>query len=238
MPSESQITLDEITIEVVRKKVRNLNLTVRAPHGEVRISAPRRASLGEIRAFAQSKLEWIRKHQERIREQAAGPPRDPQPRLRYESGESLPVWGRSCLVAVSEQPGPPSVDLLLGRLLVRMRPGSRLEDRQAAIEAWYRDQVQAAARRLLPLWERRLGVKVAGIQVRRMKTRWGSCTPSRRTIRLNSELAARPPELLEYILVHELVHLLEASHNTRFYDLMDRYLPDWRERKAALEGRV
>ena len=197
---QSQITLDEITIEVVRKKVKNLNLTVRPPHGEVRISAPRRASLAEIRDFARSKLEWIRKHRARIRQQASRPRRD-LPDLR-------------------------GLD----------QAGSH-EERRAAIDAWYRERVRAAVPPLLQLWEPRLGVKVAGVQVRRMKTRWGSCTPARRTIRLNSELAARPPELLEYILVHELVHLLEPSHNRRFYALMDRYLPDWRERKEALERR-
>ena len=234
---ESQITLEEITIEVVRKRVKNLNLTVRPPHGEVRISAPRRASLAEIHDFARSKLEWIRKHRERIREQANRPPRDRPPPRSYLHGERLDVWGTSYPLAVAEHRGATSVDLSRERLLLRVRPGSTIETRRAAVDAWYRDQVRAAVPDLLQRWEPRLGVKVAGVQVRRMKTRWGSCTPARRTIRLNSELAARPPDHLEYILVHELVHLLEPSHNARFYALMDSHLPDWRERKEALERR-
>jgi predicted metal-dependent hydrolase len=234
---KSQITLDGITIEVVRKKVKNLNLTVRPPHGEVRISAPRRVSSAEIRAFALSKREWIRKHQERMRERAIDPSRDRSASPEYMHGESLPVWGQAYPLAVSVTTGSAHVEWTRDRPLLKVRPGATVDERRSAVEAWYRDQVRSAVPSLLERWEPELGVKVGGVQVRRMKTRWGSCTPTRRTIRLNSELAARPPELLEYILVHELVHLLEPSHNGRFYALMDRYLPDWRERKAALEGK-
>lgn len=231
---ESQIRLDGITVHVVRKKVKNLNLTVRPPHGEVRISAPKRASLAEIRAFVLSKRDWIRKHQERIRAEVErrGPAiREPD----YVDGERHTVWGREVLLQVDTVTGPPSIALGAHRLLLRVRPGTDRAGRRELVERWYRDQLHAALDPMLADWERELGVKARQVRVRRMKTRWGSCTPSSRSIRLNTELAARAPELLEYILVHELVHLLEASHNGRFYELMDRHLPDWRERRAALE---
>jgi predicted metal-dependent hydrolase len=233
---KSQIELDGITVHVVRKPVKNLNLTVRPPHGEVRISAPKRASLAEIQAFVLSKREWIRKHRERIRaEMEKRGPTKGEP--RYVDGERHTVWGREVLLQVEEAMGPPDVSLTEQRLRLRVRPGTDRAGRREIVERWYRDQLRKALEPMLADWERELGVRAGQIRVRRMKTRWGSCTPSSRSIRLNTELAARAPELLEYILVHELVHLLEASHNGRFYALMGRYLPDWRERKEALERR-
>jgi hypothetical protein len=119
-----------------------------------------------------------------------------------------------------------------------VRPGTDRAGRREVVERWYREQMREALDPLLARWERRLGVRARQVRVRRMKTRWGSCTPSARSIRLSTELASHPPEQLEYILVHELVHLLEPSHNGRFHALMDRYLPDWRERRDALERGV
>jgi predicted metal-dependent hydrolase len=140
------------------------------------------------------------------------------------------------MLRVERFDGPPSVELTPRRLRLWIRPGTDRTGRREIVERWYRNELREAVAPMLTRWERRLGVKAREVRVRRMKTRWGSCTPSSRSIRLSTELAAHPPEQLEYILVHELVHLLEPSHNGRFYALMDRYLPDWRERKAALEG--
>jgi predicted metal-dependent hydrolase len=231
----TQIILGDITVDVVRKRVKNINLTVQPPLGRVRISAPKRASLKTIREFAISKLDWIRRHQARMREQARqAPPAQPRREFEYVDGEHHFVWGTSRLLAVSEGAGPPSVELNGDQLRLQVRPGTDRENRRAVLENWNRQQVQAAVPPLLERWEPRLGVKLERFQVRRMKTRWGSCTPAKRTIRLNTELATRPPELLEYIVVHELVHLLEASHNARFYDLMDLHMPGWKAHRDEL----
>ena len=235
----TQITVGEITVEVVRKRVKNINLTVQPPLGSVRISAPKRASLRTIRAFAISKLDWIRKQQAWMREQARrAPPARPRQEFKYVDRERHDVWGKPCLLAVSEREGLPSIDLNHDRLQLQVRPRTPIEGRRAVLENWYREQVRAAVPPLLERWEPRLGVKLERFQVRRMKTRWGSCTPAKRTIRLNSELATRSPELLEYIVVHELVHLLEASHNARFYDLLDLHMPGWRGHRDALNREV
>ena len=235
----TEIVLGDITVEVVRKRVKNINLTVQPPLGRVRISAPKRASLETIRAFAISKLDWIRKHQARMREQARqAPPAKPRPQLEYADREPHAVWGKPYLLAVSERDGQPSVELDQNRLLLQVRPRTEREGRRAVLEAWYRAQVQAAVPPLLERWEPRLGVKLERFQVRRMKTRWGSCTPAKRTIRLNTELGTREPELLEYIVVHELVHLLEASHNARFYALMDLHMPGWKAYRKELNRDV
>ena len=235
----TQIVLGDVTVEVVRKRVKNINLTVRPPLGQVRISAPKRASLETIRAFAISKLDWIRQHQARMREEARqAPPAKPRPKLRYVDRERHEVWGKPYLLAVSERVGQPSVELNHDRLILRIQPGARMDRRREMVEEWYREQVQAAVPPLLERWEPRLGVKLERFQVRRMKTRWGSCTPAKRTIRLNTELGTREPELLEYIVVHELVHLLEASHNARFYELMDLHLSGWKSHRDALNRDV
>jgi len=231
---DTQITLGDVTIDVVRKKVRNINLTVHPPLGEVRISAPRRASLRTIRAFAISKLDWIRKQQAWMREQARQAPVPARRGLEYVDGETHFVWGRRRTLLVWERDGMPSVESDGDRLVLRVRPGTDRDGRRAVIEAWHRSLVQSAVPPLVARWEPRLGVKLNRFQVRPMKTRWGSCTPSARTIRLNAELAVRPPKLLEYIVVHELVHLLEPSHNERFHSLMDRHMPGWRTHRDAL----
>ena len=231
----TQIVLGDITVDVVRKRVKNINLTVHPPLGRVRISAPKRASLKTIREFAISKLDWIRQHQALMREQARqAPPGKPRRELKYLDGESHLVWGTPCRLAVSERDGQPFVELNRDHLLLQVRPGADRDGRRAVVENWYRQQVQAAVPPLLERWEPRLGVKLERYQVRRMRTRWGSCTPAKRTIRLNTELATRPPELLEYIVVHELVHLLEPTHNARFYTLMDLHMPGWKAHRKEL----
>lgn len=228
---ESQIQLEDITVDVVLKNIKNLRLTVHPPAGRVRISAPKRTSMKTIRAFAVSKLEWIRKQQVKVREQERETP------LEYVDGESHYAWGNRCLLRVSESEEPPSVGLESGSLRLQVRPGTDREKRQTVVEDWYREQVKTAVPPLLARWEPRLGVRVERFHVRQMKTRWGSCNPKARTIRLNSELARKPPELLEYLVVHELVHLLEPTHNARFYALMDRYMPDWKVHRRTLDRR-
>lgn len=224
----SQIELGDITVDVVLKDIKNVHLSVYPPTGRVRISAPRRMSLDTIRVFAISKLDWIKQQQAKLREQERETPRE------YVERESHYVWGKRYLLTVIESDEPPSVELKHSRMLLRVRPGTDEEKRQEIVEEWYREQLKEAVPPLLERWQPRLGVQVERWFVQRMKTRWGSCNHKARTIRLNTELAKKPAECLEYIVVHELVHLLEPTHNARFLALMDQFMPKWQLHRQVL----
>lgn len=222
------IQLGDIAVDVVLKKVKNVHLSVYPPTGAVRISAPEHMSLETVRVFAISKLDWIKREQRKLREQARETPRE------YLDRESHFVWGERRLLKVEEVDAPPCVRLLPKHLLLRVRPDTDEDKRQALVARWYRDQVRAALPPLLPKWEAKIGVTVAQVFVQKMKTKWGSCNPDTSNIRLNSELAKKPPECLEYILVHELTHLLEPTHNERFKQLLSKFMPHWRDWRDEL----
>lgn len=224
----TQIQLGDLAVEVVFKDIKNVHLSVHPPAGRVSISAPRRMNLDTVRVFAIAKLDWIRRQQKKIREQ------DREAAREYLDRESHYVWGTRYLLTVTQRDEPPSVELTHNKLLLSVRPGTAEEKRAAVVESWYREQVKQAAAALIAQWESQLDVKVAGLYVQRMKTRWGSCNPSTRSIRLNTDLAKKPRECLEYIVVHEMVHLMEPTHNSRFVALMDRFMPQWRFRRDAL----
>src|SRR5215203_340618 len=224
----SQIELGDIKVDVVLKDIKNVHLSVYPPAGRVRISAPKRMSLDTIRVFAISKLGWIRQQQAKLREQERETPRD------YVDRESHYVWGRRYLLAVTESNEPPSIELKHRHMLLRVRPGTDEDKRQALVEEWYREQLKEAVPPLLERWQPQLGVEVERFFVQRMKTKWGSCNHKARTIRLNTELAKKPAECLEYIVVHELVHLLEPTHNARFIALMDQFIPKWQFHRQVL----
>lgn len=224
----SRIELGDITVDVVLKDIKNVHLSVYPPAGRVRISAPRRMSLDTIRIFAISKLEWIKQQQAKLRGQEREAPRE------YLDRESHYVWGRRYLLTVVETDAPPAVELKHRRMLLRVRPGTGQEKKDAIVEEWYREQLKQAVPSLLERWQPLLGVKAERWFVQRMKTKWGSCNHKARTIRLNTELAKKPPQCLEYIVVHELVHLLEPTHNARFISLMDRFMPNWQFHREEL----
>jgi len=223
-----RIELGDVTVEVVRKDIKNVHLSVYPPAGRVRISAPERMSLDTLRVFAISKLDWIRQQQKRLREQERESPRD------YVDRESHYVWGKRYLLTVTESDERPSIELKHRRMLLRVRPRTDEGKRRALVEQWYREQLKAAVPPLLARWQPLLDVSVERWFVQRMKTKWGSCNHQARTIRLNTELAKKPPDCLEYIVVHELVHLLEPTHNARFISLMDRFMPKWQLHRQAL----
>lgn len=224
----AHIQLGEITVEVVQKDIKNLHLSVHPPDGRVRISAPRRLALEAVREFAVSKLGWIQKQQEKIQAQA-----HEKQRSMVDQASRF-VWGERCLLTVIESNQLPLVELRQNQLLVRLRPGTNAAKQEAILEAWYRQQLKEALPPLIARWEARMGVQVRRFYVRRMKTRWGSCNPRQRSVRFNTELAKKAPECLEYLVVHELAHLLEPSHNARFKALMDRFMPGWRLFKEEL----
>ena len=222
------IQLGEITVEVVQKEIKHIHLSVHPPDGRVRVAAPLRMDVETIRVFVIAKLDWIKKQQTRMRAQARETPRE------FLERESHFVWGKRYLLHVVEADAPPAVALEHTNMVLHVRPGTDTTGRRSIVDAWYRQQLKAAVPPLLARWEPILGVKAERFFVQRMKTRWGSCNPRDRHIRLNTELAKKPPECLEYVLVHELVHLLEPSHNARFVTLMDRFLAGWRHYRDQL----
>jgi len=226
----SQIKLGDIAVDVVLKDIKNVHLSVYPPTGRVRISAPQRMSIDTIRVFAISKLDWIKQQQTKLREQERETPRD------YVERGSHYVWGTRYLLTVSDSAGPPSIEMKHGRMLLRVRPGEDEDKRRDLVEEWYREQLKEAVPPLLARWQPLLDVKVERFFVQRMKTKWGSCNHKARTIRLNTELAKKPAECLEYIVLHEMVHLLEPRHNTRFARLLDHFMPQWQHYRDTLNG--
>jgi len=224
----AQINLGDIAVDVVFKDIKNVHLSVYPPDGKVRISAPSRMSLDTLRAFVISKLAWIKQQQKNLREQTRETPRE------FLERESHYLWGSRYLLKVIEEDAAPTVVLKPGTMVLRVRPGASEEKKDAIISGWYRQQIRLVAAELFAKWEPVLGVKVERLFVQRMKTKWGSCNTKLHTIRLNTELAKKPRECLEYVVVHELVHLLERHHNKRFIALMDNYMPQWRQYRDML----
>jgi predicted metal-dependent hydrolase len=222
------IELGDIAVDVVLKDIKNVHLSVYPPTGKVRITAPARMSVDTIRLFAISKLGWIKQQQRRLREQEREAPRE------FIGRESHYVWGKRYLLTVIEAERAPSVELKHNRFLLHVRPGSSEVKRQETVEDWYREQVKVMTASFIAKWAPTIGVTVAGFYVQRMKTRWGSCNALARTIRLNTDLARKPRECLEYIVVHEMIHILEPTHNEVFQAYMNRFMPDWKHRREVL----
>jgi predicted metal-dependent hydrolase len=218
----TKLKLGDVAVDVVRKDIKNVHLSVYPPTGRVRISAPARMSLDTIRLFAISKLDWIKQQQRKFQEQERETPRE------YLERESHYVWGKRYLLTVSEHDQAPGVALKHSQMLLVVRPGTDEERRETILEAWYREELKSAVPPVIQRWEPLIGVKVDRVFVQRMKTKWGSCNPGSRSIRLNTDLAKKPRQCLEYMVVHEMVHLLEPTHNARFVALMDRLMPQWR----------
>lgn len=225
-------------VELEYKRVKTMRLTLYPPasgvlsapgrplpaEGRIRVSAPPHTSRQLIQDFVISKAAWIEKQRARFR-------RNPSP--PGDDGICC-VWGRPYRLELTERPARPRIALGEGRVLMSVRPGDDQEQRQKALDRWYRALCKEAATRITRFWEPRIGVTVQRIFYRKMKTHWGSCNYLNRTIRLNTELAKKAPECLEYVILHEMVHLLEPSHNRNFYRLMDRYLPSWKTVQLTL----
>lgn len=222
------ITLGDIAIEVTRKAVRNVHLSVHPPDGRVTLVAPSETRLEVARAYAIAKLGWIRDQQKKLENQAREMPR------QYIERESHYLWGRRYLLSVEERASHPGVKLDHKRIILTVRPGSDRAKRAAVMHTWHRRLMHEAVPPLIEQWERRLGVKVSGYFLQRMKTKWGSCNPKAGNIRLNTELVKKPKDLLEYIIVHEMLHLIEPNHSERFVSLMTEYFPGWREARDEL----
>ena len=217
-----QITISDLVVDVVRKDIKNLHLAVYPPHGRVRVSAPLLVDDEAVRLAVVSRLAWIQRQQAMFENQQRQSARE------YVTGESHYYWGNRYLMNVIYEDAPPKVVIRnKTKLDLYIRPGSDTAQRERVLLAWYREQVKAAIPPLIEKWEATIGVDVAEWRVRRMKTKWGTCTIEARRIWLNLELVKKPPRCLEYIIVHEMVHLLERHHNDRFTGYMDHFMPQW-----------
>jgi predicted metal-dependent hydrolase len=225
----ANIQVSGLEVHVVRKDIKNLHLGVYPPNGRVRVAVPRAVSDDAVRLAVIGKLGWIKRQQSKFAEQPRQSERD------MVSGESHYVQGRRLRLHVIEGAGKAEVILRNNHTLeLRVRPGTGRHDREQVLHRWYRHLLQDQIPALIAKWEPVIGAAVADWGVKRMKTRWGACTPGARRIWLNLELAKKPPQCLEFILVHEMVHLLERHHNARFAEHMDRLLPQWRWHRAEL----
>lgn len=224
-----QIIISNIKIDVVRKEIKNIHLAVYPPTGRVRIAAPLRVNEDAIRLFAISKLGWIKRHQRNFEGQERVSPRG------YKNRESHYFQGRRYLLNIIEDEKPPKV-VLKNKTYIDMyvRPETPVAKRHQIMNEWYRVQLKRQIPELIEKWEKRLNVKVSEGQVKLMKTKWGSCNIEIKRIWLNLELAKKPIQCLEYIIVHEMVHLLERKHNDKFLYYMDTHLPNWKQLKTEL----
>jgi len=224
----AQINLGKISVDVVFKDIKNVHLSVYPPTGRVRISAPQRMKLDTIRIFAISKLDWIKRQQTKLQGQERETPRE------YLERESHYLWGRRYLLRVVEMDAVPGVELAHRTMILRVRPQANEEKREAIVAQFYREQIRGAVPSLTAKWTALMGVTVEWLYVQQMKTKWGSCNHHAGRIRLNTELVKKPRDLLEYVIVHEMLHLIESTHSDRFISLLNKHYPTWREARAEL----
>jgi predicted metal-dependent hydrolase len=224
------IRLGGIAISVTRKAVKNVHLSVHPPAGRVTLVAPVNTRLDVARAYAAAKLPWIRSQQEKLHAQSRESPR------RYVTRESHFLWGRRYLLTLTERDEKPNVRLSAKTITLTVRPGSDVAKREAVMHAWHKSLLHEAVPKLIAKWEQKLGVSVSAYFLQRMKTRWGACNQRAGNIRLNTELVKKPKDLLEYVVLHEMLHLLEPTHSDRFVALLNRHYPSWREARAELNG--
>lgn len=225
------LNISGIPIEVCKKDIKNMHLYVKPPNGNVVVSAPLTMSDEAIERFVRTKASWIKKQVAKF---------DNQPRQserEYVSGETLFVWGKRHYLQ-TEYGNKNSLVLSGDRAVLTVRKESTAEQRENFVREWYRELLKAEIARLLPKWEKATGLKATGWQTKYMTTRWGTCNIKTGKIWLNLQHAKKTPECLEYVILHELVHLVEKTHNERFVSLMDKYMPMWREVKTTLNGQT
>lgn len=224
-----QIEVSDFSIDVIRKSIKNMHLSVYPPTGRVRIAAPLNIDDEAVKLFAISKLAWIKKNQRKFEMQDRQMPRV------FEQRESHYFEGKRYLLRVTEQNATPRVEIKTKTYIdLFIRPNATVEQRQNCINEWYRKQLKNHIPQLIEKWEPIIGVSVSDWGVKQMKTKWGTCNIEQKRIWINLELAKKPYYCLEYIIVHEMIHLLERHHNVNFLAHLDKYLPKWKLYKDEL----
>jgi predicted metal-dependent hydrolase len=222
------IHLGELSIRVTKKDIKHVHLSVHPPGGRVTLVAPKATHLEVARAYAISKLGWIRNQQGKLAKQARETPR------QFIERESHYLWGRRHLMTIKYCEAKPTVSLDHKRITLTVRPGSDANKRAEVIHEWHKSLLHAVVPSLIKKWEPKLKVKVTGYFLQRMKTKWGSCNHKARHIRLNTELVKKPKDLLEYVIVHEMAHLLVPTHSEQFKETLGKHYPTWREARNEL----
>lgn len=222
------IELGDISIKVTRKEIKHVHLSVHPPVGRVTLTAPMTTRPDVARAYAVSKLRWIREQQDKLHRQSRETPR------QYVDRETHWLWGHSHLLQVTYKDERPSVKVEHRRLTLTVRPGTTLAKRGEIFQEWHRGLLHSILPEIIKKWEKKFQVQLRGFSLQRMKTKWGTCNHRARTIRLNSELAKKPKDLLDYVVAHEMAHLVEPSHNDEFHALLDKHCPSWREARLEL----
>jgi len=222
------IEIGDIVINVTRKDVKNVHLSVHPPDGRVTLVAPKSTRVDVARAYAITKVGWIRQQRERLRSQAREAPR------QFVGRETHFLWGRRHLLRVSEKDAKPAIKLDHRTIHLQVRQGTSRDGRDKVVHEWHLQLLHSVVPPLIRKWEARIGVEVRGYFLQRMKTKWGSCNSERKSIRLNTELVKKPRDLLEYVIVHEMVHILEPTHSPRFFALLSEHFPNWADARREL----
>ena len=223
-----QIVISNIPVEVVRKNIKNMHLSVLPPDGRVRVSAPTQLTDEAITMFVRTKLGWIKKQQEKFQQQ----PR--QSERQYVSGETLYVWGKQYFLQVEYSYKGNVLTLSGDKAILTVRKESSPTQRESFVNEWYRNLLKQEVAKYLPKWEKTTGLYCSSWQSKYMTTKWGTCNPTSKTIWLNLPLAKKPIECLEYVILHELAHLKVHNHGPEFTAILDQYMPYWREHKRRL----
>jgi predicted metal-dependent hydrolase len=220
-----------IPVEVEYRNVKALRLTVYPPEGGVRIAAPAGTTPEAIRKFAVEKIKWIEKHRERFLNR-------PKANASLKNHSTVYVWGAAHQLQLIERRGNPKIAIDGGQMTMYVRPLSTKAKMQEFLDKWYRRILNEAAAIVIKKWETIIGVKVKKLYIRKMKSCWGSCNYQKQTLRLNSELAKRNPEYLEYVIVHEMLHIIEKGHNRNYYRLLNQYIPAWKVIRKKMNAGV
>ncbi len=224
------ITINDIPVSIKRKSIKNMNLRIQ-DQGDVFLSAPKNLPLSDIYNYLYKKLSWIKKHRERLKDYAQ------KSSLENLQAEGLFFQGSYYEIIIKESLGNEFVNLINNQIYFFLRPGFTEFHKKSFMKKWYQEQLKEILPSLVAHWQAIIGVTVNQIKIRDMKSLWGSCHYTKKCITINLKLIEKPLISLEYVIVHELVHLLEPSHNHRFYRLMDYYLPDWKNIKKKLDSR-
>ena len=222
------IRINDISIVVTRKNIKHAHLSVHPPSGRVTLVAPKETRPEVARAYAVSKIGWIRDKQKKLRDQVRETTR------QFVERESHYLWGRRYLLSIAEEDAKPSVQLSHRKITLTVRPGSDVRKRSVVLHDWHKSLLHEVVPALIQKWEPKLKVKVVGYFLQRMKTKWGGCNHKAGHIRLNTELVKKPKDLLEYVIVHEMAHLIEPRHSDRFITILSEHYPTWREARAEL----
>ncbi len=222
------IQIGEVSIAVTWKNIKNVHLSVHPPEGKVTLSAPIDTRLEIVRAYAISKLDWIRNQQTQFINQSR------ETQRQFITRESHYLWGHQYLLSVLERDTKPSISVDQKQITLTVRPDSNHTKKASIIHEWHKSLLHEFIPLLISKWESKLNIKVNKYYLQRMKTKWGSCNHEARNIRLNTELVKKPKDLVEYVVVHEMIHLIEPSHNDHFIEMLTQYYPTWREARAEL----